>query len=89
MRHRANADFMRRAAKVKEAGSVRGSHQHIAGDAVESKPPEISDSTSSRANRETANTFITPLDQQQAIIFHLPDAPSHPGSELHARRSTR
>ncbi len=88
MRHLANADFMRRAAKVKEAVvyAAAATHQHIAGDAGVKTAGDQRQHVFLGANRETANTFITPFDQQQAIIFHFQMHRHIRVSELHARR---
>ncbi|CZV49493.1 Uncharacterised protein [Enterobacter hormaechei] len=88
MRHLTYADFMRRAAQVKEAvvHAAATTHQHIAGHAGVEPAGDQRQHIFLSADRETANTFITTLDQQQAIVFDLKVNGDVRVSQAHARR---
>ena len=88
MRHLTYADFVRRAAQVKEAvvHAAAATHQHIAGNAGVEPAGDQRQHIFLRADREAANTFITALNQQQAIVFDLKINGNVRISQTHARR---
>ena len=71
MRHLANADFMRCAAKVKEAivYTAAATHQHVAGYTRVETAGNQRQYVFLRPNRETTNTFIAAFNQQQTVVF--------------------
>ena len=88
MRHLTNADFMRRAAQVKEAvvHAAAATHQHVAGDTGVEAARDQRQHIFLRADRETTNTFITTLNQQQTIVLDLKINGNVRVSQAHARR---
>ena len=88
VRNLTNADFMRRAAKVKEAVvyAAAATHQHIAGNAGVETTGDQRQHVFLGANRETANTFITPFYQQQTIVLDFEIDGHIRVGQLHARR---
>ena len=87
MRHLTHANFMRRAAKVKEAvmHAAAATHQHIAGNAGVETTRNERQHIFLGADRETANTFVAAFNQQQTIVFHFQMDSHFRIGQLHAR----
>ena len=88
VRHLTNADFMGRAAEVKETvvNAAATTHQHIAGNAGVEAAGDQRQYVFLGPDRETADPFVTAFDQQQTIIFHFQMHSNVWIGQLHARR---
>ena len=87
MRHLTHANFMRRAAEVKEAvmHAAAATHQHITGNTGVKTTGNERQHIFLGADRETANTFVAAFNQQQTIVFHFQMDSHFRIGQLHAR----
>ena len=87
MRYLTHANFMRRAAKVKEAvmHAAAATHQHITGNAGVETTGNERQHIFLGADRETANTFVAAFNQQETIVFHFQMDSHIRIGQLHAR----
>ena len=87
MRHLTYANFMRRAAKVKETvmHAAAATHQHITGNTGVETTGNERQHIFLGADRETANTFVAAFNQQETIVFHFQMDSHFRIGQLHAR----
>ena len=87
MRHLTHANFMRRAAEVKEAvmHAAAATHQHITGNTGVETTGNERQHIFLGADRETANTFVAAFNQQETIVFHFQMDSHIRIGQLHAR----
>ncbi len=87
MRHLTHANFMRRAAKVKETvmHAAAATHQHITGNTGVETTGNERQHVFLGADRETANTFVAAFNQQETIVFHFQMDSHFRIGQLHAR----
>ncbi|MNP17068.1 hypothetical protein D3C76_1094880 [compost metagenome] len=88
MSHLTHANFVRRAAEVKEAvvHAAAATHQHIAGNTRVETAGDQRQHIFLSPNREAADTFIAAFHQQQAVVFDFQINGHFRVGQTHARR---